>query len=673
MALKSLIYIFSLLILPICVSTQDTKIPALLQKIDFQNPDSTRIDAISTLGEIYIQVNLDSSNYYIKILEELAIKTNNLKAHALTHNLKSAYLIHKGKLDSAIEENQKALDIAEGLDDHTLLSKIYTVKAMAQHSRNNIEAAIQAFLDALKYAELAENHIRILMNHGNLGYIHIQSDNLRLAEYHFKKMAELTDTISDVRMKSFAIRNLGMLEAKKGNIKAAEEKFLEAIKYSTQRQDLYNIGNVRLQLGKLFFENKSYKKAKEQLDLSISLFDELGNVEHQVETYIAILKLNNTIKEYDETILQADKALLLLSQNESTDFKKQFYEELAIAHAEKGNYKQAYIYHKEYKIWADSVFSLQKVKKAFELESKHQLEKKEMSIQILSDQKIKDEAVIKQKSLTNVISILSLIMISLLSINLWSNYTRKKSDSDRLEIEVKERTKELETINYELKSSNDELERFAYISSHDLKEPLRNISGFSELTKRAIAKNDIAKANSNLEFIKNNIFQMDKLIEAVLDYSKLKMTHESEIVNLNEVLLEVKNSLSSLIKEKSANIQNNQLPSISGNQFQLFQLFKNIIENGIKYNQSEQVRVDINYTETASNYIFNIKDNGIGIDPKYHTEVFTMFKRLHTQSEFSGSGMGLAIVKKIVIKLNGLIKLNSDIGTGCEFIITLPK
>lgn len=148
-------------------------------------------------------------------------------------------------------------------------------------------------------------------------------------------MAELTDTITDVRLKSFAIRNLGMLEAKKGNIKLAEEKYLESIKYSLQRQDLYNAGYVRLQLGKLYLGEKSYAKANEQLHLPLSLFDKLGNVEHQVESYVAILKLNNSSKKYDETIAQANNALSLLSQNGSTDIKKQFFEELAEAYAKK--------------------------------------------------------------------------------------------------------------------------------------------------------------------------------------------------------------------------------------------------------------------------------------------------------------------------------------------------
>jgi len=651
----------------------NAKIPALLKQLALNNPDTVRIDAAIDLCEIYFHLNLDSSNYYRIMVEELALSTNNLKAICSSYNLNSRYLIYKRKLNQAILENQKALELGKTLNDHVLLTKIYTTESMAQNALNNIESSIEYSLNALKHAELVNDHESIAISHGNLGYLNIQNDNLDLAEYHFKKMAEITNDKSDLRMKSFAIRNLGMLEAKRGNIKLAEEKYLESLDYSMQRKDNYNVGTIRLLLGKLYMREKFYERAKKQLNLSLSVFNKLGNVEHQVETYVAILKLNNTIKKFDETINSANNALELISKNKSTDIKKQFFEELAIAHAEKGDYKQAYIFHKEYKNWADSVFTLQKVQKAYELETKHQLEKKEINIQRLNDQKKSNEAIIKQKSLTNIISILCLIMISIITINLWSNYTRKKSDSEKLEKEVKERTKELEIINEELLTSNNELERFAYITSHDLKEPLRNISGFSELAKRSIGKNDISKANANLEFIKTNVLQMNELIEAVLNYSKLKMSQENEEVNLNEVLDDVKNSLSLLINEKSATIQNHELPSIRGNKFQLFQLFKNLIENGIKYNRSNHVAVDIHCKETENDYELRIKDNGIGIDPNYHDEVFKMFKRLHTKAEFTGTGMGLATVKKIVNNLNGFIKLNSQSGQGSEFLITLPK
>lgn len=654
----------------VSIHSQEDKLRILWEQTGAEFSDSVRIRALADLGFQHVQINLDSSDYYRIVLQEFAEKKNDKKGMAMALGLKGAYLVHKRQLKQAHGKIEEAINLADELNDHSILKRIYNVAAMHTYALKDYEKTIQHFYKSLEHTELSGDIAYTPIVHGNLGYAHLQNDNVEQAEYHFDQMLTVADTLNDLRIKSFAVRNVGMLQAKKGELIKAKKNYLESIRISTQQSDLYNEGYTRLMLGKLLFSQKNFIDAKAEYTSALHLFDQLGNIEHRVETYVAILKLHNELQQYDLTISLANEALSLIEQNKSTSVKKTFFEELAEAYAEKGEFKKAYTFHKQYKMWADSVYTLDKENIILEIEAVHQIEKKNISIEQLNSDKVN---MLKNRRLTNLISLLSLGMISLLSINLWNNYNRKKSYSETLEIDVKKRTVELEKINNELVSSNSELERFAYITSHDLKEPLRNINSFSELAQRALQSDKSKKAEQNLEYIKTNALQMNTLIEDVLDYSKLKISAEQEQVDLNKVLDDVRNSLSTMILEKDAFIENNTMPILKGSTFQLFQLFKNLIENGIKYNQNRQAIVHIDASETEEAHHISVKDNGIGIDPKYHSDIFTMFKRLHTKAEFSGTGLGLATVRKVVHNLNGKIDLKSSLDQGSEFIISIPK
>lgn len=244
-------------------------------------------------------------------------------------------------------------------------------------------------------------------------------------------------------------------------------------------------------------------------------------------------------------------------------------------------------------------------------------------------------------------------------------------------LELLNSNKKLKKINRDLKISNEELERFAYIASHDLKTPLHTIVQFAGLLKSQLKSNENELVQQAIEFIITGGKRMNNLIIDVLEYSKLSNQNENEerqVINLNELIVGIINSISEYLKESNGKvIIIPPLPNLAANHSKTFLLLKNLIENGIKYNKSESPCVKI-FSKVNENYnsIF-IKDNGIGINKAYYSKVFQMFERLHSNSEYEGTGLGLSTCKKIVEEMGGHISLESEINVGTVFRVDLPN
>ena len=226
-----------------------------------------------------------------------------------------------------------------------------------------------------------------------------------------------------------------------------------------------------------------------------------------------------------------------------------------------------------------------------------------------------------------------------------------------------------------LEKSNSELTEFAHIASHDLKAPIRGIISFAQLfERRNNAKfDDVDREYFN--YIKNNAFHSAQLIDDVLNYSKIdKNLDEPVEIDMNRSMEVIKINLNNLIQERHGEINTAKLPLILGHKSLIIQLFQNLIENGLKYNKSKKPTISISYAlNERDETVFCVEDNGIGIAPEYHQKVFVMFKRLHAQAEYEGSGIGLAFCARIVNTYDGEIWLDSDIGRGTKVFFTLPK
>ena len=235
------------------------------------------------------------------------------------------------------------------------------------------------------------------------------------------------------------------------------------------------------------------------------------------------------------------------------------------------------------------------------------------------------------------------------------------------------REKELEITMNELEHSNKELEQFAYITSHDLREPLRMITSFLQLLERRYKDQLDQDANEFIGFAVDGAKRLDAMTNDLLQYSRIT-SEKREItpVNFEHVLEHAITNLKVPIEENNAVITHDPLPTINGDEQLKVQLFQNLLGNAIKYRSQETPKIHISATKEKNHYLFSIKDNGIGMSPEHLERIFTIFQRLHTHDEYEGTGIGLAIAQKIVHQQGGRIWVESKSGKGSTFYFTMP-
>lgn len=257
-----------------------------------------------------------------------------------------------------------------------------------------------------------------------------------------------------------------------------------------------------------------------------------------------------------------------------------------------------------------------------------------------------------------------------------------RTHAGKMELEIFQRTQEIQEVNRQLEktaqklmSSNEQLREFAYVTSHDLQEPLRMVGSYMQLLKKRYQNKLDKDADEFIFYAVDGVERMKALINSLLMYSRIETQGKPfEKIPMQQALNWALANLQTAIEETKAKIIFDQLPSVSGDPIQLGQLWQNLIGNALRYHEANRpIEIHAGVIEKQDHWQFFLKDNGIGIEPQYHQRVFKIFQRLHTNQEYQGTGIGLSVCKRIVERHNGRIWIESQLGQGATFYFTFQK
>jgi len=504
-----------------------------------------------------------------------------------------------------------------------------------------------------------------------------------------------------------SLYSLGQLYSDQGDYEDALKCYLEIIGYVQSGVNLRptTIALTDFELSEVYFKMKSYDKAMEIVEKGLEYIvkEKIAILEsdfllHKSAIYLAQNKIDSAEYIYKQ-LIELDKS----AQDQHAIGNNQHL--LAEIYTAKKKYKNAFvIYQKQYEgtdssdlelrmSILNSFHELSKKMKDFEsayeylltyneIKRQKELDRKRQKTAYLkvkydSEQKEKDNSIlaaeiVKKKAEHELLYVL-ITFISLFLLVLLGAFYQKGKYNKRLEAEVSKRTLNLQKSNERLNKSNKELDQFNRILSHDLKEPLRSIVGFSQLAKQE--KSLSIKVKEYLAFVEMSGVQLSQLIQDVNTFQKANKIKPKQFSSIDIVdeLVDIFNVLRRKYPDKPVTYEFAGTPKITIDSKILAPIFQNILDNAIKFNNQKEILININYTKKDQFHVFEIKDNGIGIDTQYHEKVFEMFKRLHNRKTYNGSGLGLSIAQKLVEKIDGDISvLTSSKTMGTTFSMSFP-
>ncbi len=628
--------------------------------------DTGKVRLLGKLSFQYFRFDTDSGIHYAQNAIIIAEKLHWDLGLAFSYNYLATNYAVKGNYPKALEYFHKSLTKYTVIGNKQGIAFLSNNLGNFYRMQKNYPKAIDYILKSVVINKELNNKLDLTKNYNNLGAIYSSiPDFSKSAEYYFKAL-KIAREINDQELVALLLVNIAEIRIKMKDYCGALELSIEALKISEKQNITYDRAVYNGTIGEIYLllSNDSIIPANICSYYTNDKHKNLLYAEKYLKNSIDLLDKINDLATLSENALRLSQVYEKLNDNEN-----------------------ALKYYKVYSSSKDSIFSQDNSIKLANIEKQQEVElrDKQIVIQTLKIEK-KNAQIVSQI----VIFILILLLISIISFYYYKKRKRQKAiaaDIERtraenqirklnetLEKRVAERTHELEIVNKKLEFHSNEIEQFTYITSHDLQEPLRTLTNYTNLFLEDYAGKLDEDGNKYIEFIHGSATRMSMLVKGLVEYSILGKESEISSVDCNTIVIEVISDMSTTINESKTSVKIQELPVITGHATELRLLFQNLISNAIKFRNMKVVpEVKISVVNLKNEWVFSIEDNGIGIEEKAREKIFIMFQRIHTRSEYEGTGIGLAHCKKIVKMHGGKIWVESTPGAGSTFLFTIPK
>ena len=536
---------------------------------------------------------------------------------------------YMGDLDMALECQLQTLKIAKQVSDSTHLATSLCALAGTEKEQGKYDSALKYVRASLAIAERAGDSSTV--------------------DYCLDLMGDIFHATKDFeKALEYKIKSCNTVNVKMGEYLSAYCDYTQALTYA-------ELGN--------------YEMASSLFSSALAQQLQSGQMEEAVRSMFGLGELmtrqgdcNGGMQLLLESLAEAKKLAI-------KPLTRDVFEKLYAASKQCGRFEKALVYQQKYILYRDSISNERTQMRIASLNARQELNALELDL-LHKDQRL---------SALYIIILCGAIAFLLLTALFMFWLYKKQQSYNRLQAEraasMAEQNAALATANQQLKAANEELEQFAFLISHDLKAPLRTMGSYASLIERRYKNLLDEEGRTFLRYITEDAKHMYVLLEDILNYSRLnKAKPVAGAVDLNQTVRQAIRQLSGTMKEKRANVECRQLPTVPGNETQLLQLFQNLLDNALKFNPSgTQPQVQITATEEAEHFRFCVQDNGIGIAPAMQAKIFAPFKRLHNRKEYDGTGVGLAICQRIVERHGGTIWMESDGQQGTSFFFTIGK
>ena len=643
------------------------------------------VDLLNDISYAFRRILPDSTLVYAEEALSLALQIGYTQGIAEAYKNKGIahFKLGSGE-DSTIHFYRLAFTYADKIGDYYTQVACLNNIGLIEVQHLNYNLALENYFKAL---EIFEEHIQVpnrllALIFGNIGYIKFKLGQYEQALVYYKKCLEVADKLDLPIIYSIYLDEQVQTKMALKQYDEAISDIERIMPLQEELEDWESKMETLLSYAEIEIKLKRFESAFEHAQDAFSIAQSYRFANRSA---YALLTMSRSLKgqeKWEEALVHAREAKYISHKSESLSIKVQALELFHQIYAGLGELDSAYTYSLLFNQARERVVNSRYEEIASDMDAKMNIQGREQEIEQLQMEKS------RQRTFILLVSGICLLCLGLLLVAIrlyWLKHATAKmlnAKNNALELanqELRSVEEVLNQKNEELNTyidSNMQLENFAYLASHDLREPITNVLGFTDYLIKNYQSVIDETGQKCLKFIQDSSKRMQYLTSDLLTYSIIGKDKNFDRVSTDQVLNEVRQDLATSITEKNAVICHSHLPELFGIHTEIRMLFQNIISNAIKYAKPGVTPViDISFQDKEEFIEFHISDNGIGIPSDFHEKIFLMFKRNDVENKYKGdsTGIGLAICKRVVEFHNGSIWLTSQVGTGTTFYFTLPK